>query len=329
MLTLHVMVRRGFRLGALVWVVPLLALARDKSADAAAAIAAFESGAMSATQAATRIGNAGNEAAATTYLTRRLEQVFEPRRRASYFELLSMVAVPHRDLAELAVSTLKTSDDLSVRLSAMRIVARMKHPDLVPILVPYLGDPLLGLRREAARSLITLKAVRAAPMLAKAAVVEDDPETRSLMLVGVGRLGDAKQGKVLEPLLDSSSETTRLAATQALCLLGQKKGFDAAKKLLASPEKFDRLQGVMLFEGADAKVANAVLEPLTTDPEAAVRARAARVLAEGGDTRWTEWLVLEAFKGNVEHKLVFEAEIEKLRLSDEQRAAVLKKAGLK
>jgi HEAT repeat protein len=308
------MVRRGFCLGALLWVVPSLALARDKSAETVAAIAAFENGTMSATQAANRISNTGNEAAATTYLTRRLEQVFEPRRRAAYFELLS---------------TLKTSDDLSLRLSAMRIVARMKHPDLVPILVPYLGDPLLGLRREAARSLITLKAVKSAPMLAKAAVVEDDPETRSLMLVGVGRLGDAKQAKALEPLLDSSSETTRLAAAQALCLLGQKKGFDAAKKLLASTEKFDRLQGVMLFEGAEAKVANAVLEPLTTDPEAAVRARAARVLSEGGDTRWTEWLVLEAFKGNVEHKLIFEAEIDKLRLSDEQRTAVLKKAGLK
>jgi HEAT repeat protein len=323
------MVRRGLWLGALLALLPVAGAARDRLAETGAAIAGFENGSLSATQAANRISNTGGEAAATEYLTKKMAQVFDTRRRAAYFDLLSMVATPNAALADLAATTLKSSDDVSQRLAAVRILGRMKNQAVVPLLTPLLTEGVLGLRREAARGLVALKAVKAAGALAKAAVVEDDPETRSLMIVGVGRLGDSRQAKTLEPLLESSSETTRVAATQALCLLGNKKGVDAARALLASKDKFERLQGVMLFEGAEVKVAKGLLEPMTTDPEPSVRARAARILAQSGEPRWIDWLVLEGYRGTVEDKLLFETELEQLRLSDEQRAAILKKAGLK
>ncbi len=60
-----------------------------------------------------------------------------------------------------------------------------------------------------------------------------------------------------------------------------------------------------------------------------VRARAARLLAESGDRSQVAWLVLESARADGEAKLVFEDELEKLRVTDEQRNDVLKKAGLK
>ena len=323
------MVRRGLLLGALLCLVPPVAAARDRLAETGAALSAFEAGTLSVTQAANRISLNDGEGAATEYLTRKLTQVFDARRRSAYLELLSLVGTPNAGLIDVAAATLKGSDDVSQRIVAARILGRMRTPAVAPLLTPLLTDKVLGLRRESARALVSIRAVKAAGPLAKAAVVEDDPETRSLMIVGVGRLGDVKQAKTLEPLLESSSETTRVAATQALCLLGNKKGVEAARALLGSKDKFERVQGVMLFDGADAKVLVPLIEPMTTDPEPMVRARAARILAQAGMGRWVEWLVLESFRGGVDDKLTFETELEQLRLSDEQRAAILKKAGLK
>ncbi|MCA2981567.1 MAG: HEAT repeat domain-containing protein [Myxococcaceae bacterium] len=315
--------------GALSALLPAAAPGRDRLSETGAVLASFERGELSVNQAANRISLNGGEQAATEYLTRKLAQLFDARRQTALLELLALVATPNATLSELAASALQGSDDLTQRLAAVRVLGRMKNPTLARVLTPLLSEKAVGLRREASRALVALKASKAAPALAKVAVLEEDPETRALMLVSVGRLGDPKQARALESLLDVSSESTRLAATQALCLLGHKKGLDAARALLASKDRSERLLGVMVLEGAAVGAVKAALEPMTTDPEAAVRARAARVLAQAGEQRWLEWLVVEGGRGTVDEKLVVETELEHLRLSDEQRAAILRRASLK
>ncbi|MBE2250175.1 MAG: HEAT repeat domain-containing protein [Myxococcus sp.] len=321
------MLRRGFLLGLLL--VSGHALAKDKRAEFREALAGLTAGTLSATHAANRISFAGMEVEATEALAFELRRLIDPRVRNAYFEVLAQIATPHADVLRLATDAARSTDDLTFRLNGLRILGRLKQPSSVPVLTPMLTDKLLGVRRESAKALIAIKSPKAARELLVAAKTEDDPETRALMVIGVGRLGDAKLSKGLESLLESSSESTRLAATQALCLLGSKKGMEAARVLLASTDKFERLQGVMLFEGAPAKLAGPLLTPLLGDPEKSVRARAARLLAQGGDGRLTEWLVLESFKAPVEERLLYEGELELLRLPDEQRAIILRKAGLK
>jgi hypothetical protein len=305
------------------------ALARDRLADTQNALAALADGSMSATQVANKISNAGTEAEATMVLTKRLQEISSASLQSAYFEVLAQIAVPSNALNELAGNALRPGKDITLRLNAMRVIARMKLPGAPGILTPMLNDRSLGVRREAARGLTRIGNARSAQPLLVAAKTEDDPETRALMIVGVGKLGDVKQAKGLESLLESSSESTRLAATQALCLLGNKKGFETAKALLASKEKFERLQGVTLFEGASAKVAAPLLTPMLGDADTAVKARAGRILAQGGDGRLIEWLVLESFKASTDEKLVFETELELLRVTDETRGDILRKAGLK
>ncbi len=291
------------------------------------ALSALMSGSMSPTQAANKISFLGAEADATDTILRRLPESSTAQRNL-YFEVLVQIATPHPELLSTAVGAIQ-SDDITARLNGIRLVGRSKQAGATRFLTPLLADKALGVRREAARALVALKNQRPAADLLAAAKTEDDPEVRALMIIGVGKLGDPKQAKGLESLLESSSESTRLAATQALCLLGQKKGFEAAKAQLSSKEKYERLQGVMLFEGAPAKAAAPMLTPLLEDPEVAVRARAARILAQGGEGKMIEWLVLESFKASTDVKLVYETEMEQLRITDEARADILKKAGLK
>lgn len=322
------MVRRAL-FTALLTLAPLALAGKDKVAETRMALAALEDGSMSPTQVANRISFLGTEAAATNAMAFALRQLVDTRLRNAYFEVLAQIATPHGELLGPATLAARATDDLTYRMNGLRILGRLKDPKSVPVLTPLLSDKVLGVRREAAKALIAIRSAKAARELLSAAKTEDDPETRALMILGVGKLGDPKQAKGLESLLESSSESTRLASTQALCMLGQKKGFDAAKGLLASKDRYERLQGVMLFEGAPSKVASPLLTPMLGDAEVQVKARAARVLAQGGDGRLIEWLVMESYKAPIDDRLVYETELEQLRLTDDQRAGILKKAGLK
>lgn len=305
------------------------AVAKDRSKELFATLDALERGALSPAQVANRIAYSGTEAAATDLMSAALRKPMSAVLRGSYFEVLASIATPHPELLHTASSLAKISDDLTMRLNAIRVIGRMREVSTVGLLTSMLSDKLVGIRRETAKALSAIGSSKANPALLMAAKSEDDPETRAVMVIALGKLGDAKVAKALEPLLESSSESTRLAVAQALCSLGNRRGFDAARKLIASSDRYERLQGAMLFESAAVKVSRPFLTPLLADDEVSVRARAARILAVAGDSSAVQWLVVESFKSNVDQKLVYEAEIEHLRLSDDQRASMLKKAGLK
>ena len=61
----------------------------------------------------------------------------------------------------------------------------------------------------------------------------------------------------------------------------------------------------------------------------ALAAGAARLLYLGGDAKALEWLVLASHRANGEEKLVYESQLEAVRLTDDQRKAILAKAGIR
>jgi HEAT repeat protein len=231
--------------------------------------------------------------------------------------------------AEPGLLFLTGSDDGATRMSAARGLGRVKSQAGVPKLLALLNDKTLGVRREAARALGQLHASKAGAALMKAAQTEGEPDTREQMLIAVGLTGDKRQIPALERFLSESSESARFASAQALCTLGALKGMEFARKQLSSPDRYERQRGVLLFEGSRAKDAAPVLEPLLKDKDRTVQAVAARVLYQGGDEKKLDWLVLTSFQSNGDDKLPYEKELETLRLADDQRRAILAKAGIK
>ncbi len=221
-----------------------------------------------------------------------------------------------------------SDEDGAVRMYGAQGLGRMKLKEAGPKIALLLGDKTLGARREAARALGAFKEPRWGVALVKAAKVEEEAEVRAAMLVAAGQSGDKKQIPALEPYLTGASETAQFAAAQGLVLLGAPSGLKFAKAKLASKEKYDRLQGLQLFEGAKASEVASVLEPMLKDPDRTVQATAARILYQGGDAKKLDWLVLESFKATGEDRLPYETQLESLRLTDEERKAILKKAGI-
>jgi HEAT repeat protein len=252
----------------------------------------------------------------------------DPKLQGQILEALVGLGMFSEDTDKLFVRALDSGDVAQI-ITACRGLAKAKSTRALPRLVEQLGAKQPAVRRETAKALGEIGSPKAGAALMAAAKKEDDLEARLAMVVAVGRSGDKKQIAGLEALLAVDSETTRLAAAQALCLLGAKSGVAYAQKLLASATPLERLQGVLLFEGAPAKVAQGPLQVALADSDHKVRATAARVLVEGGDTSKLNWLVIESAKAVGDDRLAYENQLEKLRLTDEARQAILEKAGLK
>jgi HEAT repeat protein len=229
--------------------------------------------------------------------------------------------------AEAELVQMTHDSDPVVRMNAAQGLGRLASRQWKSLL-PLLKDPSMGVRAEASRALGATHAAKAAKPLLSAARGETEPEVRSVMLAAVGDLGDLSAAEGLAAYLGSQSESARLGAARGLCHLGAPQGIAYAKKLLDSKDKFERRSGLDMFEGASARVAKGVLKPLLKDADVALAAKAARILYQGGDAVMIDWLVLASFHAKPEEKEAYERELELLHLQDDQRKAILAKAGL-
>lgn len=299
----------------------------DGPAEANKVLEQFFAGAMPLNAAVNRIQFLGMERLAAQELVLQLRRSPSDRARGNVLEFLASLGVRDPDVDQVFLRYLG-STDLGEAMTSARGLGRSKCAAAVTPLTELLTHRASGLRREAGRALGEIGKPAATAPLLKAAKAEDELELRVLLISAAGRAGDKKQAKAFEALLDDGSEATRLAAAQALCLMGLPRCATFAGKLLASKSREVRFQGVMLFEGASMKTSGPLLTPLLDDADHRLRARAARILVQGGDAKRLDWLVLESVRAQGEARLAYEAELEKLRLTDEQRQAILKKAGL-
>ena len=264
------------------------------------------------------------EVYAVELLAEAIPSVLDPRRLR---DVTAVLAGLESRAAEPTLLKLTRDDDGAVRMYAAQGLGKLRS-SRVDVLLPMLGDKSFGVRREVARALGATRNPRVGKPLVDTARTETDPQTRVMLLEAVGASGDKKQVPALKAFLEDSSESTRFAAARGLCLLGAPEGFAFARKLLDSGDKHLRRQGLALFEGLPQKLAAPVLKPLLEDKDRTLAAGSARILHQGGDKSMMSWLVLASWNAKGEEKLVYETELETLRLADDERRAILRKAGV-
>lgn len=322
-------VRRLSLLVLLSWMAPLIASAstgakaQERRREARAELAKLVAGGNPQSTLA-RLNYLGEQRYAAVELGSAWDRLTQDERRRDVSFVIAGLGQP---LSERLLVEFTTSSDSAVRMNGASGLGRIRSKQ-VKALLPLLEDPSLGVRREAAKALGAAKNKKVGKALLKAAKTEGEVEVRTAMLVAAGMSGDASVSKPLAEFLESSSESTRFAAAQGLVLLGNARGFEFAKKLLGSDDRFVRRQGVALFEGTRAKTARPYLEPMLKDEDKRTAAASARILYEGGDASKLEWLVLASHLSRPDDKLTIEAELERLMLTDDRRKQILKKAGI-
>lgn len=275
--------------------------------------------------AVARLEFAGEKLYAADALSEEMKRSLDDNQRRAIALALSLLAV--RDSEELLVRFCGDEDPV-IRMNGAQGLGRIRSRQ-VPALLPLLSDRSTAVRREAARALGLLQQKPLGRPLMRAAESEGEPEVRAALLVAVGQSGDRSLSKELEKFLKSSSESTRVAAARGLCGLGASSGFAFAKGLLSSGDRYQRRQGVALFEGFPAKAVEPALRPLLGDKDKGIAAAAARILYQGGEPRMLDWLVVASAGARGEDKLAIEAELEPLHVAGDQRKAILRKAGIK
>ena len=281
-------------------------------------------GGLSVPAATSRLRLLREEAHAAALLADALPTLVEERRLR---DAVAVLAGLETRAAESTLVRLADNRDGPVRMYAAQGLGRLRSRR-TEVLLPLLSDKTSGVRREAARALGASGKAAMSRKLVNAALTEPDLETRAAMLEAAGAAGDTKQARALEAFLDDSSESTRFAAARGLCRLGSPRGFAYARKLLASEDRFVRRQGLTLHEGLPLKRVDAPLRPLLADKDRTLAAGAARLLSQAGDRTMREWLVLASWNAQGEEKLVYEKELEALHLADDERRALLRKAGV-
>jgi len=306
----------------------LVAIAKPgNQAEAVKVMEGFFAGTVGVNQALNRLQYLGEERYAASEVLLALRRTSDARRREMLFDFLSQLNVREPELERAFLGALQ-SDQVGELMAGAKGLGKLKSASAVKPLIQQLDHPMVGVRRETAKALGQIgKPAASAPLIA-AAKVEADLDVKVLMIANAGRAGDKKQAPSLEALLKDTSEATRMAAAQGLCALGVPKCAQFANQLLASTDKNERFAAVMLFEGTTAKVSAPVLTRVLADPDPKVRARAARILVQGGEATRLDWLVIESARAQGEQRLFYEDELEKLRVTDEQRQSILKKAGL-
>ena len=295
-----------------------------RRAEADALVDQLLQGRLAVPAAISRLRMLREEDFAAQQLVEALPKLLEPRTLRDATQVLAGL---ESRAAEPTFVKLSRHEDGAVRMYAVQGLGKVRSQRL-DVLLPLLEDKSMGVRREAAKALGASRNPKVGAPLAAAARTESDMQTRVLLLESVGGSGDKKQVPALKAFLDDSSETTRFAAARGLCLLGDPEGFAFAKKLLGSDDKLVRRQGLALYEGLPQKQAAPMLRPLLEDKDRTLAAGAARILSQGGDKEMLPWLVLASWNANGTDKLVYEKELETLRLADDERKAILRKAGV-
>jgi len=296
-------------------------------AEASKLLTAFSAGQVTVNQLVNRLNFLGEQAWAAGELAQQWKRGGSRQSLPALVAVSQLAVVGDEDVERVLLSALK-ADDPPTRVPAIRGLGKMKSGRAVAPLSGLLGVGNAVVRREAAKALGDIGQPKAGPALAAAVKTEEELETKVTMLVALGRSRDRKQVAVLAPFLTQSSETTRLAAAQSLCLLGSSHGFDYARVMLASKERGERLQGLMVLDGSKGKAGEALLKGALADTDHPVRATAARILYEAGDRSKLTWLVLESRNAVGENRLPYEDQLERLHLSGDERQAILERAGV-
>jgi HEAT repeat protein len=270
-----------------------------------------------------RVKFIGEEEFVTEELSEVLHRTIDGHQREVLSYALSILAAHG---AEAVLTRLLADENPAIRMNAAQGLGRIPTHNW-RALVPLLKDGSSGVRASAAKSLGMLKSAAAGQTLLSAARIEGEPEVRATMLTAAAETGDRRVISGLTSFLGSSSEVTRRGAARGLCRLGAPKGIAVAQKLLASNERLERQGGIDLLDGAPAKAAGPVLRALLKDADASLAAKAARMLYQQGDRVMLDWLVLASAHASPEDKGPYERELEVLQLQDDQRKAILARAG--
>ncbi len=188
------------------------------------------------------------------------------------------VAEDRREWADGVLAGALRHADPAVRARATLAIGRLQDSTSVPALAPLAADPVAAVRREAVFALGQV-GHRSARSTLERALRDRDPEVVALAIEALGKLGDGSVTPALAPFLGRGTPAQRMRACESLWRLADSTGLEPLLAALGERDTAVRWRVVYALEKlvAPVRVVPAV-SPALRDPDALVRAHAARTL---------------------------------------------------
>ena len=160
------------------------------------------------------------------------------------------------------------------KLFACGMIAELRDRDGVDVLVDASADADVRVRRRAATALRILADRRAAPRLRAILRTESDLGTVKTALAALGKLGQARDARLVGSFLDHADANVRVVAAGALAMLGDERGLDLVLQATASTDPAVQKNATYALGLFRAPAAGAKLDAILADPQSAWRAYA-------------------------------------------------------
>ena len=189
------------------------------------------------------------------------------------------LAEDRRDGASGVLQRALGDADAAVRARAALAIGRLQDSSDVTVLVPLLRDRVATVRREAVFALGQIGHRSARPAL-ESALRDGDAEVVELAVEALGKLGDPAATPRVVPFLRRGTPAQRMRAGESLWRLADTSATGALLDALRERDPAVRWRVVYALEKLPTQAARIVsaVSPLVHDPDALVRAHAARTL---------------------------------------------------
>jgi HEAT repeat protein len=170
--------------------------------------------------------------------------------------------------------------DRQEKLLALGMIAEMRDRDGVDALLAATGDPDVKVRRRAATALRILADPRSAARLRELLRTESDLGVLKTTLAALGRLGQRRDGGLIEPFLGHGDHGVRVVAAGSLAMLDDQRGLDLVIQATTAADPSVQKSATYALGLFAAAAAGQRLAAILGDPQGAWKSYALIALAE-------------------------------------------------
>lgn len=172
------------------------------------------------------------------------------------------------------------SGDQTEKLLACGMIAELRDRDGVEPLLAATADPDVKVRRRAATALRILADRRAAARLRELTRTETDLGVLKTTLAALGRLGDKRDIRVIEPFLSHAAYGVVVVAAGSLAMLGDERGLDTVIQATNAADPGVQKSATYALGLFSAAAAGERLQAILRDPQGAWKGYALIALGE-------------------------------------------------
>jgi len=245
------------------------------------------------------LGRIGGSESAGALASARVPEGLKPARDNAYLMCADKMLAEGqaKEAAEIYREMIAPTNSTWIRIAAYKGLVRAEKDKAVPLILALLKDQDLDLQRAAGKFITEMPGTAITKALAEQ-LGDLSPDAQVVLLSALEARGDKTAGIYVARILNSRSETVRLAAIKALAVLGDASNVELLAEKSATGQKTGKAAMDTLGRLSGPGVAGALISVAQSRAETSVRVNVIETLTDRRQTEAVPVLLVLAKDGN-------------------------------